>query len=53
MTRLQQSFQNNIKSQSINNSKLIVKPSEEEYLEHKKFLKEEMKKKLFLIIFFI
>ena len=29
------------------NSKIIIKPIEEEYLEHKKFLKEEMKKNFF------
>ncbi len=29
------------------NSKMIIKPIEEEYLEHKKFLKEEMKKNFF------
>ena len=28
-------------------SKIIIKPNEKEYLEHKKFLKEEMKKNYF------
>ena len=40
-------FQRNIKSDTINNSKLIVKPSEQEISEHRKFLKEEMKKNYF------
>ena len=41
------SFQRNVKSDIINNSKLVVKPSEQEVSEHRKFLKEEMKKNYF------
>ena len=41
------------KSLKKRNSKIIIKPIEEEYLEHKKFLKEEMKKNFFNLFFYI